>query len=836
MRVVKNADDNQQIIFRQVRMKAYFHTLPDVESKPPRALEGSGIAEDKRYLNAKSPWTLAHLEMKVLQGFYNNPAVPPSMKTKLKSAMMIKPTLKPKSKKKLYGLLKGGLAGVSKASGFIQRLMAENKKKHEGKYMNPTWELHPESTMKKPVKFDYKKLATTEQGGLKRNGNPYGASPFITQHFQHQRPLEEKEGETEAQKRARLAWNTRRLLRVAENRGAEEPIHEDLQHHFGNIQPEGLFVDAEAPERAVRATRPAPPPKAGWEDEMKDALTKPDLIKHLREYIEEYKEDHHIDAKANKILRYVIENPRAKLAEVIAHLKESGETKGLANGTISPILKEMRQLLKNGVEAFIEERKKTEDLERRSGKMKEVLKKNIPLKKLRKEAKSKLEELKYEKEEREHQKEVERRVAERKREKEQERLDEIERKKQREIDEKREAEEAQALQEKEFKDSRDIAKKKLKANLPPKAQMDKWKETWARFKGRILEDWEKDYWFGDVLRRWYGPGSFPGKSKEPEVVVEDKDRPKEPKLKYEDIPGEFYPNSKTPKRRLTEKSQKEADEYNAYVRKGNERYTLTKKNIEEIALEFIKWLFTKALPLYDYKFVDDIEVGKFKKFMILTNDDGKFSFAWGLDDFDKIAKDMINPFQAERTGFSFSKVFKIDHNKEGDEWSELSFDDVYAKNTPRGQTRRGMVMLGNNPPGEKNIEWAMPQGLAQIIRPLWEELMEYTEEEVPKNEIVNTAPPAVPAGTTGTSEFPKSFTTRMKNIATILRADAGLSLAKIASKLNKDYNDRGANGDLTKSAINKAVNEVKEFLKKKGGSKRGQGGSVKPQMLIMCGE
>ena len=57
-------------------------------------LEGGGIAEDKRWINSKSPWTLAHLDAKVLQGFYNNPAVPPSMKKKLKEALMIKPTLK----------------------------------------------------------------------------------------------------------------------------------------------------------------------------------------------------------------------------------------------------------------------------------------------------------------------------------------------------------------------------------------------------------------------------------------------------------------------------------------------------------------------------------------------------------------------------------------------------------------------------------------------------------------------------------------------------------------------------------------------------------------------
>ena len=160
-------------------------------------LEGGGIAEDKRWINSKSPWTLAHLDAKVLQGFYNNPAVPPSMKKKLKEALMIKPTLKKK--------LKGGLSGVSKASGFIRRLMWENSHKHDGAYGNPTWALAKDSKMKKAVKFDYKKLASPEQGGLNKE-RPYGASPFISHHFstEERKPREKSKPETEAQKKARM--------------------------------------------------------------------------------------------------------------------------------------------------------------------------------------------------------------------------------------------------------------------------------------------------------------------------------------------------------------------------------------------------------------------------------------------------------------------------------------------------------------------------------------------------------------------------------------------------------------------------------------------------------
>ena len=107
----------------------------------------------------------------------------------------------------------GGRAGVSKASGFIQRLMAENKKKHDGSYRNPTWPLHPQSTMNEKWEFKYKKLANADQGG--ENANDYGASPFITKYFSQLNPLAQKPGETQRQRAQRLRWSARRLLALA---------------------------------------------------------------------------------------------------------------------------------------------------------------------------------------------------------------------------------------------------------------------------------------------------------------------------------------------------------------------------------------------------------------------------------------------------------------------------------------------------------------------------------------------------------------------------------------------------------------------------------------------
>lgn len=237
-------------------IELYRDHLPDMRREPnTEAAVGGGIAEDKRMINAKSPWTLAHLEQKVLLAFYNNPAVPQSMRTKLKEAMMIKPTLKKKK-------LKGGLSGVSKASGFIRRLMWENSHKHEGEYGNPTWELAKDSTMKKPEKFDYKKLASSDQGGLNKEGNPYGASPFIAHHFskKEKQPKTKSKPETSAQKKARMKFMGKE---VKEPRPSLDSPAPSLVQHFANQPlmgepPVGLEIRPKTPEPEVETKAEQP--------------------------------------------------------------------------------------------------------------------------------------------------------------------------------------------------------------------------------------------------------------------------------------------------------------------------------------------------------------------------------------------------------------------------------------------------------------------------------------------------------------------------------------------------------------------------------------------------
>ena len=115
--------------------------------------------------------------------------------------------------------------GRGQASGFIMRMMAENKKKHQGQYRNPSNNDYG-STMNQFRAFDYKRLANEDQNG--NNQSEYGASPFIQKHFgspeavqfipKAQRGSEEHrviEGETEEQKAARLQAKAEQLAELA---------------------------------------------------------------------------------------------------------------------------------------------------------------------------------------------------------------------------------------------------------------------------------------------------------------------------------------------------------------------------------------------------------------------------------------------------------------------------------------------------------------------------------------------------------------------------------------------------------------------------------------------
>jgi hypothetical protein len=66
--------------------------------------------------------------------------------------------LKKEAEEQKKELAKYESKGGSQASGFIQRMLGEVRAKHDGEYKNPTKPLRKDSTMNKPVAFDYFKM------------------------------------------------------------------------------------------------------------------------------------------------------------------------------------------------------------------------------------------------------------------------------------------------------------------------------------------------------------------------------------------------------------------------------------------------------------------------------------------------------------------------------------------------------------------------------------------------------------------------------------------------------------------------------------------------------
>jgi hypothetical protein len=173
--------------------------------------------------------------------------------------------------------------GFGKKSGFIRRLMAENALKHQGQYKNPTWELHPRSTMSQPWEFKYKELANPDQSGTNVNEDgsiKYGASPFIQKHFGHARavPFERKRGvapplepykskrkskkitqESEEQKKARRSFVQGQEQAEAEAQ-PEQDVAEEVVEHSAHIR-EG-DADEKEQEKEERAKETKIDPRA----------------------------------------------------------------------------------------------------------------------------------------------------------------------------------------------------------------------------------------------------------------------------------------------------------------------------------------------------------------------------------------------------------------------------------------------------------------------------------------------------------------------------------------------------------------------------------------------
>ncbi len=311
-------------------------------------------------------------------------------------------------RKDLGDALKGGRAGVSKASGFVMRAMAENKAKHSGQYKNPTFPLAPGSKMKKAIEFDWRKLANSSQGGIGEPGKKvhwgnkgdYGASPFILHHFSGE-PKSFKSGdrkdypkETDTQRKARMVSMARNLMKKAgqlvekANGSPQLVISEmppELKEHFGNVEakepekaeapkppisPPETVVEPEPPKEApvvapVVAEKPKkvpvkkvaesptpsnPVPKKVWTEE--DVATNPILVNYgsYGWYME------HND-RWKKLYLFGLNNPTAKLKDAIKYLEDNKIGKGFSSSLISPIWKQVKDAVDEDYPKLAEQQK-----------------------------------------------------------------------------------------------------------------------------------------------------------------------------------------------------------------------------------------------------------------------------------------------------------------------------------------------------------------------------------------------------------------------------------------------------------------------------------------------
>ena len=74
------------------------------------------------------------------------------------------------------------VSGGSGASGFIARMMAENRVKNKGAY-GPKTDLPKGSMMSSPAKFELERIANKKQKKGAKGSKDYGASPFLLAHF-----------------------------------------------------------------------------------------------------------------------------------------------------------------------------------------------------------------------------------------------------------------------------------------------------------------------------------------------------------------------------------------------------------------------------------------------------------------------------------------------------------------------------------------------------------------------------------------------------------------------------------------------------------------------------
>ena len=635
--------------------------------------------------------------------------------------------------------------GRGQASGFIMRMMAENKKKHQGQYKNPSDNDYG-STMNKFRAFDYKRLANAEQNG--NNDAEIGASPFIQRHFgspeavpfipKAQRGSEEHRviaGETEEQKAARLQAKAEELAQLAKDL---------LEKSAAKGKIKGFLSGKIAVKKAKELLQEKK--KASYAEKerlMKEALKK-DFEKNAIAYAKEVRTEwSKVDKAIYDYLSY----------------KYKGETGAYSRR--SELRELMTRFFKDNMNV------KFPDFQKRFDK-------------LGYDARSRIipstsydgpsfpynyKHLSY---------------AEAKR-----IYDEIFPKEEEDLDEEGkamvEAEEAERKRGLKGVIRRIIrTRRNLKAQAG-KLALPKWWDgvqcvmAWGKAtKYRSgPDDLYTRSWFGKTL--YYASGHRYNR-----FFVAD----------YEDIPEEPTGKSK--------KAEEARKEYSRVSAKSNKAYKEVGEALQKLGTSFMKWVFTIALPTKGYNLVEyqpteatfpqveEMETrmvggptaygskgytyhktGKFRPsgtrmtigtdktsyhpekdspsklpdvITLLLHPDGKL--AWlissktGDERWASLARSQIGDTVSGDTGFSFNVKFK----KVGDQFIHIvpEYVDGSKYNTQVPQmvgdleikdVLNSQTLLGNNPPkpSRDHISWAYPEGIAQIIKNLYDDLRERKE-------------------------------------------------------------------------------------------------------------
>jgi hypothetical protein len=153
--VSKIVNDDITLVFgADTEMKGGFMTrgIPQKSTRRSRELKKTQAEAFKTGVSATSKILAKGLELAGMKGASTIASAVGSLADAIPS---VKENPRAGVVRDVIDTITGGRKGVSQKAGFIMRQMAEIKKKHAGTYKSPTKPLASDSTMNKPVPFDY---------------------------------------------------------------------------------------------------------------------------------------------------------------------------------------------------------------------------------------------------------------------------------------------------------------------------------------------------------------------------------------------------------------------------------------------------------------------------------------------------------------------------------------------------------------------------------------------------------------------------------------------------------------------------------------------------------